>query len=120
MLDLQLLQSLGALHKLFLKRLLRHRCLALGLLKGCVRLLQTAGSFRVLLLPLLHFQTRRLGLLLGLGEGLLALLEVMMLSAEGRFELLDSVLELAQLGLPLGELLLSILELLRGCGVLRL
>jgi hypothetical protein len=120
MLDLQLLQSLGALHELFLKRLLRRRCLALCLLKGCVRLLQTVGSFRVPLLPLLHFQARRLGRLLRLCKGLLALLEVLMLSVEGRFELLDSVLELAQLGLPLSELLLSILEVLRGCGVLRL
>jgi hypothetical protein len=32
------------------------------------------GSFRVPLLPLLHFQARRLGLLLSLCEGLLALL----------------------------------------------
>jgi hypothetical protein len=71
-------------------------------------------------LPLLHFQARRLGLLLGLGKGLLTLLEVLVLSAESGFELLDGVLELAQLGLPLSELLGSLLELLGGCGVLRL
>jgi hypothetical protein len=94
------------LYQLLLQRLLGGGRLTPGVLKASLRLVQAAGCFCVPLLPLLHFQARRLGLLLGLCEGLLALL--------------GSVLELAQLGLPLSELLLGIVELLGGLGMLLL
>jgi hypothetical protein len=72
------------------------------------------------LLPLLYFHAGCLEFLLCLGQGLIALRQIIALARQGGFTLLDSLLQLGKVGLTLGELLFGTLELLRGLGLLRL